>query len=119
MVWVCPPHTSMNLNSSSPARSVMDRTSARAAAGSRNSSTNFIVLTPVLGDLGRPERVHLVGVVAAHLDDLVEGQLGLLLVDQRHGEAHVDQHPVADLEPLLGEQPDADLASHPADVDGG
>ena len=39
MVWVWPPHTSMNLNSSSPASAVICATSALAAVGSRYSST--------------------------------------------------------------------------------
>src|SRR5580704_19216991 len=43
MVWVWPPHTSMNLNSPSPASDEIWATRARADAGSRYSSTNRIV----------------------------------------------------------------------------
>ena len=43
MVWVWPPHTSMNLNVSSPASSVIRATNARAAVGSLYSSTKRIV----------------------------------------------------------------------------
>src|SRR5574337_2039950 len=119
MVWVCPPHTSMNLNSSVPASSVMDLTSARAAAGSRNSSTNFIADTSFSGDLGGVEGVDLVDVVRAHLPDLVEGQSRLGLVDLGHCEPDVDQHPVPHPQPVLREQAHAgdpmslDLKSFP------
>ena len=41
-VW--PPHTSMNLNASSPASAVICATSALAVVGSLYSSTNLMVL---------------------------------------------------------------------------
>src|SRR5580692_1399603 len=44
MVWVCPPHTSMNLNASSPARAVIWVTRALAIVGSLYSSTNRMSL---------------------------------------------------------------------------
>src|ERR1700728_3723230 len=44
MVWVCPPHTSMNLNSSSPASAVICTTNAPAVVGSLYSSTNLMGL---------------------------------------------------------------------------
>src|SRR3954468_9371677 len=105
----------MNLNSSSPARSVIDLTSARAAAGSRNSSTNFI---SSLGsdDGGGLERVELVEVGLPHLLDGVEGEVGLVLVDLRHREADVDEHPVTGDDVLFGEQPDADRALDAVDL---
>src|SRR4249919_1379637 len=113
----------MNLNSSSAASLVMDFTRPRAAAGSRNSSTNFIV-TPhsyvsdgSSGDLRGVECVDLVDVVRTHPLDLVQGQLGLELVDLRHREADVHEHPVTNEEPLISEQPDADHPLHPVDGD--
>src|ERR1700723_2975087 len=48
MVWVCPPHTSMNLNSSSAASAVICATSAAAVVGSLYSSTNLMGLCPLL-----------------------------------------------------------------------
>src|SRR5690242_2982987 len=111
MVWVWPPHTSMNLNSSPRASSVMDLTRARAAAGSRNSSTNFIPVTSFLllsRDFGRVERVDLVHVVGAHLLHLIQRQLRLDLVDLRHCETDVHEHPVTDDETFFGEQSHTD-----------
>src|SRR3954467_12681523 len=102
MVCVCPPHTSMNLYSSPPARSVIDLTSARAAAGSRNSSTNFMSVL-VSDDRGGGERVEFVVVRLTHLLDGREGEVGLLLVDLRHREADVHEDPVAVDDVLLRE----------------
>ena len=42
---------------------------------------------------------------------------GLLLVDLRHGEADVDEHPVAGLQVLVLEQPDVDDPADAGDVD--
>src|SRR6476620_6422535 len=107
MVWVCPPHTSMNLNSSLPASSVMDFTNARAAAGSRNSSTNLIAL----------QRFDFVDVVGTHFLHLVERQCRLTLVDLRHRETDVYQHPVTDLQVVVGQQAHADVSPDAVDVD--
>jgi hypothetical protein len=52
----------------------------------------------------------------AHLLHGVEGGGGLAFVDLRHGEADVDEDPVTDIEPGVGEQPDADRPSDPVDV---
>src|ERR1700723_733337 len=99
----------MNLYCPSPASSVIDFTSARAAAGSLNSSTNFIfppgmdlvnskAICPngpwpspgPLAGSGRAEGVQLVGVRLAHSLDGIEGGGGLALVDTRHREADED-----------------------------
>src|SRR5690606_3257420 len=125
MVCVCPPHTSMNLNRSSPASSVMAATSARAASGSRNSSMNRIASSrriarrpaAPLDDRRRVERLDLVRVGLAQLLHRLDGELGLLLVDLRHGEAHVDEHPVVGPQVLVGEEPDADRPLQAAHVD--
>src|SRR6476469_11109056 len=101
MVCVCPPHTSMNLNSSVPASSVMDLTNARAAAGSRNSSTNF--MSNLSSDFGIVERVDLLLIVLAHLLHLVECHGRLALVDLRHREADVHQYPVTDPQIVVGQ----------------
>src|SRR5215475_9650122 len=101
MVWVCPPHTSMNLYSSVPASSVMDLTNARAAAGSRNSSTNFIAC--LSSYFGCVERFDLVDVVGPHLLHLVERHRRLALVDLRHRETDVHQYPVTDLQVVVGQ----------------
>src|SRR4051812_46287552 len=118
MVCVCPPHTSMNLNSSSAHRSPMARTKARAAAGSRNSSTNFMSASRRFSDdRGAVEGVELVEVGLPHLLDGGQRLVGLALVDLGHGEPDMDEHPVAGGDPLVGEQPDADRALYAADVD--
>src|SRR5690349_13340445 len=93
----------------------MDLTRARAAAGSRNSSTNFIRASS--GDLRVFESLDLVEVVLAHLLDLVKSHLGLQLIDLRHREADVHQHPIAGCDALLFEQLDTDDALDAADVD--
>src|SRR4051812_40426376 len=116
MVWVCPPHTSMNLYSSSPARSVIDFTRARAAAGSRNSSTNFISVL-VSDDRGGGEGVKFVVVGLTHLLDRVEGEVGFALIDLGHREPDVDEHPVAVDHVLLGKQLDADDSLDAIDLD--
>src|SRR5690242_13469198 len=115
MVWVCPPHTSMNLNSSSPASSVIDLTRARAAAGSRNSSTNL--MSSLSSDFGIVERVDLLLIVFAHLLHLIKGQGGLAFVDLGHREPDMNQHPVTDAQIVIGEQPDADDPADTVDVD--
>src|ERR1700752_1763164 len=115
MVWGCPPHTSMNLKWSVPASSVMDLTSARAAAGSRNSSTNF--MSSLSSDLGRVECFDLVDVIRTHLLHLVERRRRLALVDLRHRETDVHQHPVADLQVVIGQQAHTDVPSDTVDVD--
>src|SRR6476620_10789302 len=115
MVCVWPPHTSMNLKWSVPASSVMDLTSARAAAGSRNSSTNF--MSSLSSDLGRIECFDLVDVVGAHLLYLVERHRRLALVDLRHRESDVHQHPVTDPQIVVGQQAHADVPPDTVDVD--
>src|SRR5215210_4914182 len=117
MVCVWPPHTSMNLKWSPVASSVIDLTRARAAAGSRNSSTNF--MSGLSSDLGRVECFDLVDVVGAHLLHLVERHLCLVFVDLRHREPDVDQHPVTDLQIVVGEQSHADGSAYAVDVDFG
>src|SRR3954449_6796245 len=95
MVCVWPPHTSMNLNESPAASSVMCRTTARAATGSRYSSTKRMS-DPRAGDgARRVESGQLVGVGAAHHAQRIEGHRRLGLVDLGHGEPDVDEHPVA------------------------
>src|SRR4051794_28049050 len=104
----------------------------RAAAGSRYSSTNLTVTLPTgarrepaLRSGPRPQRrlrrevAHLVVVDAAQLLDEVEGAGRLLLVDLRHGEADVDQDPVADLDAagVAHDQADVDLTPHTVDID--
>src|SRR4051794_3655848 len=98
MVWVWPPHTSMNLNRPPSARVVIRSSRARAAAGSRYSSTNLISLPSAQGQAVNArgsDGVDLVGIGLPHQLQALEGPLGLFLIDLRHGEADVDQHPVA------------------------
>src|SRR4051794_33008722 len=95
MVCVCPPQTSMNFCWSSPVASFsMVPSSARAAAGSRNSSTNRTVGPPGSADRGVLERLDLVGIGGAELLHGGQGQQRLGLVDARHREADVHQHPL-------------------------
>src|SRR5581483_2513404 len=117
MVCVCPPQTSMNLNSSPAASSVIDLTNARAAAGSRNSSTNFI--SSLSSDFGFGERFDLLLVVLAHLLNLLQCRGRFLFVDLGHRKADMHQHPVADLQIVVGEQSHTDVAAHTVDVDFG
>ena len=88
-----------------PAR-VMWPTSARAATGSRYSSTKRIAQPPPAAGVATLARrgsrdassaLELVGVGRAHHPQRVERHRRLGLVDLRHGEADVDQHPVARL----------------------
>src|SRR3954463_113223 len=115
MVCVCPPHTSMNLKWSVPASSVIDLTSARAAAGSRNSSTNF--MSSLSSDLGRIKCFDLIHVIGTHLLHLVERRRRLVLVDLRHRETDMHQHPIADLQVVVGQQAHADVPSDAVHVD--
>src|ERR1700722_4317588 len=116
MVWVCPPHTSMNLKWSEPlpAKCSMAASSLRAAAGSRNSSTNFIVAS--LDNRRRVEGLDFGGVGLAELLDSGQGQQRLGLVDLCHRESDMDQHPVVGLGHVAFQQPHADRALHTADV---
>src|SRR4051794_36492305 len=118
MVCVWPPQTSMNLNLSPRARSVMDFTSARAAAGSRNSSTNFI-LRALSGDFGFVEGVDLLLIVLAHLLHLIQSDRRFAFVDLGHRETDVHEHPVTHLQVVVGEQPHADVSANTIDVDFG
>src|SRR5580704_13919819 len=110
MVWVWPPHTSMNLKDSPADRSPMRPIRARAATGSRYSSTNRMSASyrpgrPLLDPFGNDPRsiqgVELVGIRGPHHAERVQGHRRLHLVDLGHGEANVDQHPVADTDRLV------------------
>src|SRR6266545_6171355 len=116
MVWVWPPHTSMNLYCRPGSHSEAIRAaSALALSASRNSSTKRT--QPPLLDPGFLQGRQLVGVGLADALQEVEGGPGLVLVDLRHGEAHVDQHPVPRVQLLAFQQADVDRPAHPADVD--
>src|ERR1700683_223788 len=103
-----------------PARRRISSAVFEISSGSRNSSTN-LTLTPLRAERGRisldtlqtvtlnflnralylseePKRVHLVG--------------GILLADLAHGEAHVNEHPVAGDRLVILQQAQIDLASH-------
>src|SRR5450755_3180696 len=99
MVCVWPPHTSMNLKCSGPvpARCSIATSSLRAAAGSRNSSTNFICVPFGLDNRRRVEGFYFGGVRLAELLDRGQGEQRLGLVDLGHREADVDQYPVVGL----------------------
>src|SRR5712672_2996390 len=115
MVCVCPPHTSMSLycrpGSHSPA---IFAARARALSAERNSSTKRI--TAPLLDLGCLEGFQLVRVgLADALQELQRGRC-LSLVDLGQGEAHMDEHPLAGLGQVVGQQADVDHPPDPADV---
>src|SRR5919106_6522434 len=118
MVWVWPPHTSMNLYCRPGShRAAIWAASAWAFSASRNSSTKRTLgLLPLL-DPGVGQGGQLVGVGLADPLEEVEGGLGLLLVDLGQGEADVDQHPVARRQLLVLEQADVDRPPDPAHVD--
>src|SRR5271168_4526727 len=108
----------MNLKCSwlAPARCSIATMSLRAAAGSRNSSTNFIAV-PYWSDDGRGvEGVHFGGVGIAEFLDRGQGQQRLGLVDLRHRESDVDQHPVVGFGHVVFQQSHADGALHAADI---
>src|ERR1700710_1879519 len=108
----------MNLNSAPVASSVMDLTSARAAAGSRNSSTNLIAFQPLSScDFRCVERFDLVHVVSTHFLHLVERHRRFTLVDLRHRESDVHEHPITDLQVVVGQQAHTDVSSDTVDVD--
>src|ERR1700677_1547478 len=67
-------------------------------------------------DAGRPKCLELVPVGLSHQLERGQGQVRFLLVDLRHGESDVDQHPIADLELLVFEQADVDDPGHPGHV---
>src|ERR687895_173478 len=86
MVWVWPPHTSMNVYCRPGShRAAIWAASAWAFSASRNSSTKRTLGLLPLVDLGQ-------------------------------GEADVDQHPVARLQLLVLEQADVDRPADPAHV---
>src|ERR1044072_5102735 len=115
MVWVCPPHTSMNLYSRPGShRLVILADSARAFSASRNSSTNFMA-TPS-DDLRVAQRGDLVVVGLPDAFQEVHGGLRLRFVYFGQCEPDVDQHPVTRLDALLGDEPDVDRALHAADI---
>src|SRR3954469_21850398 len=94
MVWVCPPHTSMNLYCRPGSqREAMRADSARAFSASRNSSTNR--MQPPLLDRGAGQGGQLLVVGLADALQELEGGGRLLLVDLGEGEADVDQNPIA------------------------
>src|SRR5687768_7525008 len=114
MVWVCPPHTSMNLYWRPGSHcDAMRALRARALAASRNSSTYF--MPPSFFDRLVQQAQLLVVGVADGFEEL-EGGAGLLLVDLRHGEPDVDEHPVTRLHALVLQQPDVDGPRHTAHV---
>src|ERR1700732_4993386 len=85
MVWVWPPHTSMNLNASSPASAVIWATSALAVVGSLYSSTNLMgqcALLSLVAIAPLCHRAQARGVVRStedagdHLDPLLEEVAG-------------------------------------------
>src|SRR5689334_1435777 len=111
MVWVWPPHTSMNLyRRPGSHRPAIFAASARALSASRNSSTNRIAA--LLQDLGVAEGRDLVLVRLADALEELHGRPRLVLVDLGEREADVDQHPVARPHRLLRQQADVD---HPLD----
>src|ERR1700682_715219 len=108
----------MNLKWSPVASSVIDLTRARAAAGSRNSSTNFMLQSSSdSSDLGRVEGFDLVDVVGAHLLHLTQRQRGLAFVDLCHRKTDVHKHPITDLKVVVRQQAHADVAADAIDVD--
>src|SRR4051812_37018028 len=69
-------------------------------------------------DLARLELSELLLERLSQLEQECRGRLRLLLVDLRHGEADVDQDPVADVDRVwrLGQKPDVHVAAHAGDV---
>src|SRR4029450_2516419 len=105
MVWVWPPHTSMNLYwRPGSHRAAVLAASAWAVSASRDSAATHPAAQPPprallsLLDLGVGQGGQLVGVGLADPLEEVEGGLGLLLVDLGQGEGDGDQHPVAPLQ---------------------
>src|ERR1700756_916213 len=93
----------------------MATSSLRAAAGSRNSSTNFMCVPS--NYVRRVEGFDLGGVGVAEFLDGGQGEQRLGLVDLGHREPDMYQHPVVGLGHVLLQEPHADRALHPADVD--
>src|SRR4051794_36659047 len=117
MVWVWPPHTSMNLYSRPGShRAAIIDASAWALSASRYSSTNLIAAPSSL-DPGFHQGVQLVLVGLADALQELQRRLGLGLVDLAEREADVDQDPVAWLDDLVLQQADVDRPLDPADVD--
>src|ERR1700730_10228305 len=106
MVWVWPPHTSMNLKWSAPspvpAKCSIATTSLRAAAGSRNSSTNFMSFPAPSDDRRRIEGFYFGGVGVAELLDGRQREQRFGLVDLGH---------------RVFQQPHRNGALHTVDVD--
>src|SRR4051794_33696588 len=116
MVWVCPPHTSMNLYWRPGSHSAaIFAASARALSASRNSSTKRIVRTLLL-DQRLAQCRDLVLIRLADALEELHGRGRLGLVDLGQGEADVDQHPLARLGRVIGQQPDVDQPPDAADV---
>src|SRR5690242_18160414 len=88
----------------------MRAASARAVPASRNSSTKRILFSSA--DVGARERVELVRVRLAEPGQHLQGRRRLDLVDARHGEANVDEHPGTGLRLVLGQQGDVDGAPY-------
>src|SRR5882757_7576514 len=117
MVWVCPPHTSMNLYCRPGSHSSAIRAdSTRAFSASRNSSTNLIDRSS-LAQVGLGERDELVGVGLAHALEHPDRMGRLRLVDLGQGEPDVDQDPVAGLQLLVLQQADVDHAFDAGNAD--
>src|SRR5262245_26940118 len=108
----------MNLNERSPASSPMWARSDRAAAGSRYSSTKRTISRHLVrGSVRLDERLKFAFVHLAEQPESVQRLTRLDLVDLRHGEADVNQHPVTDRQCLLIQQRDVDAPADSVDVD--
>src|SRR4029450_13624810 len=108
MVWVLPPHTSMNLYWRPGWHSAaIWAASAWAVSASRNSSTKGTP-PPPLFDHRLLQGLELVGVRLADPLQEFQGGLGLVLVDLGEREADVDEDPVARLDDLILQQADVD-----------
>src|ERR1700730_2880200 len=115
MVWVCPPHTSMNLYCRSGSHSAAIRVdNAWAKSPSRYSSTKRIRI--LLSDGGCRQGGQLLGVGVADVLQEPQSGLGLGFVDFGQCEPDMDQDPVAGLEVLVLEQTDIDGPAYAAHV---
>src|ERR1019366_10146900 len=105
----------------------MHETRARAAAGSRYSSTKRTATPPTTTwrscrpsvDLRVRDGTKLVVVGLSHHPQACHRQFRLRLVDLRHGKADVDQHPIARSHADVLEQPVVDVPAHSGNVDFG
>src|SRR5271157_3910239 len=105
----------------------MRATRARAAAGSRYSSTNRMespFLPPhdlppssLLRDLRLDDCLNFVGIGLTHQLQALERPLRLLLVDLGHRKTDMDEHPVARYHTFVLQETDIDVATHTGDID--